>query len=101
MQQNLGYVAEELERILLQHIYPLLNSARFPLRVWASSTVEKVLFYNSMTLSHLANLFSTQERQQFMGKWSKRTDLSSLLGPDARQKTLDFSEQIFSVYPPL
>ena len=44
-------------------------------------------------------LVFVQERVKVIEKFGKRTDLSALLASDNIQKTVDFSEQIFSIYP--
>lgn len=42
LQHNIGYVSEQLDCVLLQHIYPLLNSPSFTPPLWADEAIETV-----------------------------------------------------------
>ena len=42
LQQNVGYLSEQLNVVLLQHIYPLLNCISLPQPIWADEATEKV-----------------------------------------------------------
>ncbi len=41
--KNIGFVSEQLDSVLLQQIYPLLNSVSFSPTPWADEVAEKVL----------------------------------------------------------
>ena len=43
LQQNIGYVSDQLDNVLLQQIYPLLYSVSFPEVAWANEEIEKVI----------------------------------------------------------
>ena len=108
-------MSEQLEKVLLEHTYPLLHSFSLPPPRWADDKKEQVSISKLMlggakscmqqsrgwgtdNFSSCLYVFFLQERLQYIAEFSRKPHLSTMLAADTNQTATNIAEQMFSIY---